>query len=170
MNQILTSLSLCLLASGCIVAVGNTGPVAEAVEKHRTRQELEGVIDEFKAAYESGEIRRVFLDSIADSDSVIVIGSLSEEWTVGADTLREGVSGDGGEVQFVGRDLHSSELQGSDDGTVGWLIERADLHYEVGGERVSLVDFRATSIWGRVDGEWKIVHFHGSMPDLISEI
>ena len=170
MKKTLVTLSLCSLASGCVVAFGNTGLVADAVNSYEARLELEEVVEEFKGAYDTGEIRELFYDSINDSEAVIVIGSLAEEWTVGIEAIREGMSEGGGEVKYVGRELHSSELQMSDSGAVGWLIERADLHYEVAGERVSLMGFRATSIWERVDESWKIVHFHGSMPDPVSEI
>ena len=99
-----------------------------------------------------------------------MIGSLAEEWTVGIETLREAMSSGGGEVRYVGRDLKSSELQLARRGNVGWLVELADLHYDVDGERVSLKGFRATSIWERGEDGWKIVHFHGSMPDAVNEI
>jgi len=170
MLKTLAALSVCLFVSGCVVAVGNSGTVADVVEAYEAQLELKEVVGDLKEAYESGEVRAVFLDSIADSEEVIVIGSLAEEWTVGIEAMRDAMSGGGGEVKYVGRDLHSSELQLAKGGTVGWLIELADLHYDVKGERVSLVGFRATSIWERVDGEWKIVHFHGSMPDAVSEI
>ena len=78
--------------------------------------------------------------------------------------------GGGGSVKYIGRDLHHSSLQMSSDRSVGVLSERADLHYDVAGERVSLMGFRATSVWERVDGAWKIVNFHGSMPDTVNDI
>lgn len=170
MFKSLAVLSLSFFASGCVVAVGNTGLVADAVNAHEARQDLEGVIGELKAAYESGEVGTVFLNSIADSEEVIVIGSPAEEWTVGIEAMREAMSGGGGEVKYVGRDLSSSELQVAKGGSVAWLVELADLHYDVGGERVSLVGYRATSVWERGEDGWKIVHFHGSMPDAVSDI
>ena len=170
MLRVLVVFSLSICTQGCIVAFGNTGSVADVLEAHKHSEELKGVVDEFKAAYESGEVRAAFIDAIAESDEVIVIGSLAEEWTVGIETLREGMSAGGGEVQYVGRDLKRSDLQVAECGNVGWLVEEADLHYDVNGERVSLVGFRATSVWERGTDGWKIVHFHGSMPDPVSEI
>ena len=170
MHKPLAALSLCFFASGCVVALGNSGAVADALDAYEAEKELHGVVKDFNEAYESGEIRAVFLESIAESDSVIVIGSLAEEWTVGIEAMREAMSAGGGEVKYIGRDLHSSELQMSEGRGVGWLVEHADLHYEVAGEKKSLMGFRATSVWERVEGVWKIVHFHGSMPDAVNEI
>jgi len=170
MLRALAALSLPIFTSGCIVAFGNTGTVADAVHAYEHTLELTRVVEDFKASYESGDVRDVFINSIAESDEVIVIGSLAEEWTVGIETLREGMSAGGGEVQYVGRDLKRSDLQVAECGNVGWLVEEADLHYDVNGERVSLVGFRATSVWERGEDGWKIVHFHGSMPDPVSEI
>ena len=170
MSKSLAALSLSLIASGCVVALGNTGLVADAVDTYEAAQELEEVVRGVQAAYETGEVRSVFLDSIADSEEVIVIGSLAEEWTVGIEAMRAAMSGGGGKVKYVGRDLKSSELQLSKSGSVGWLVELADLHYDVSGEPVSLVGFRATSVWERGEDGWKIVHFHGSMPDAVSDI
>ena len=170
MTKTLAAISLTLLTSGCVVALGNSGPVAQALDSYEAAKELETTVEEFKAAYESGEVRAAFLDSIADSEEVIVIGSLAEEWTVGIEAMKEARSGGGVEVKYVGRDLKSSELQLSKSGSVGWLVELADLHYDVSGEPVSLVGFRATSVWERGEDGWKIVHFHGSMPDAVSDI
>ena len=170
MLKTIAALSLSLLGSGCVVALGNSGLVADAVNAYEATLELEEVVGELKAAYESGEVRTAFLESIADSEEVIVIGSLAEEWTIGIEAMREAMSSGGGEVKYVGRDLSSSELQVSKSGTVGWLVELGDLHYDVGGERVTLAGFRATSVWERGEDGWKIVHFHGSMPDTVSDI
>lgn len=170
MTKTLPALLLPLVATGFVIAIGNKGFVADAVSAYEAAQELEETVEEFKAAYESGEVRTVFLDSIADSEEVIVIGSLAEEWTVGIEAMREAMSGGGGEVKYVGRDLKSSELQVAKAGNVGWLVELADLHYDVGGEPVSLLGFRATSVWERGEDGWEIVHFHGSMPDTVSDI
>ena len=170
MFKVFVALSLSLLSAGCVVALGNTGTVADAINTYEDSLELQQVVADLKASYETGEVREAFIDSIAESDEVIVIGSLAEEWTVGIETLREAMSSGGGEVRYVGRDLKSSELQLARRGNVGWLVELADLHYDVDGERVSLQGFRATSIWERGEDGWKIVHFHGSMPDAVNEI
>jgi ketosteroid isomerase-like protein len=138
------------------------------VNAQAREDEFRAVMAEMKAAYDSGEIKEVFLDSIVESDEVIVIGSLASEWTMGIESIREGMSG-GGTVKYLGRDLHDSHLELSEDRTVGWLTERADLHYDVAGEKKSLMGFRATSVWEHSDGEWKIVNFHGSMPDTAND-
>ena len=115
------------------------------------------------------DVIQSFLDSIVESEEVIVIGSLAEEWTVGIEAIREGMSSSGGTVKYLGRDLHDSQLEMSTDRMVGWLTERADLHYDVNGEKKSLMGFRATSVWEHFDGEWKMVNFHGSMPDTAND-
>ena len=169
MLKFMLPLALALSSTSCVIAIGNTGSIGDAANTQLREDSFHEVMAEMKAAYDSGEIRGVFLDSIVESDEVVVIGSLAEEWTVGIEAIREGMSGGGGAVKYLGRDLHDSQLELSKDRTVGWLTERADLHYDVNGEKKSLVGFRATSVWEHFDGEWKIVNFHGSMPDAVND-
>ena len=161
--------ALALTSSSCVIAIGNTGEIGDSVNSQLREDSFHEVMAEMKAAYDSGEIRGVFLDSIVESEEVIVIGSLAEEWTVGIEAIREGMSSGGGTVKHLGRDLHDSQLEMSTDRMVGWLTERADLHYDVNGEKKSLMGFRATSVWEHFDGEWKMVNFHGSMPDTAND-
>lgn len=169
MYKFILPLALALSSTSCIIAVGNSGGVADAVNAQQREDELNEVLTGLAAAYDSGEIRGAFLNSLADSEELIVIGSLAEEWTVGIETIREAMSGGGSKVKYLGRDLHVSSLQLSQNRTVGWLTERADLHYDVNGEKRSLMGFRATSVWEHADGGWKIVNFHGSMPDVAND-
>lgn len=170
MHKILTALSLCLLAPSCVVAFGNQGDIGNVLAAHEARKELQAVVDELYAAYDSGEVREAFLNLTEDSDDVIVIGSLADEWSVGIESLREGMAESDGESTYVGRRLHDSVLQIGARGDVGWLVERVDLIYDVNGEEVVLEGFRATSVFQREDGEWRMVHFHGSMPDQAHDI
>jgi ketosteroid isomerase-like protein len=168
MFKFIIPLALALSSTSCVIAVGNSGSVGDVVNAQTREDDFRAVMAEMKAAYDSGEIKGVFLDSIAETEEVIVIGSLASEWTIGIDSIREGMSG-GGAVKYLGRDLHESHLELSENRTVGWLTERADLHYDVSGEKKSLMGFRATSVWEHFDGEWKIVNFHGSMPDTAND-
>ena len=169
MYKFILPLALAFTSTSCVIAVGNSGDIGDAVQAQQRESELNEVLAELAAAYDSGEIKAAFLGAIADSEEVIVIGSLADEWTVGIDAIREGMNG-GGEVKYVGRDLHDSQLELSSNRKVAWLSERVDLHYDVAGEAVSLLGFRATSVWEHIDGEWKIVNFHGSMPDTANDI
>ena len=170
MHKTIASLSLCLLAPSCVVAFGNQGDIGNVLEAYEAQKELQSVVDELYAAYDSGEVREAFLNLIDDSDDVIVIGSIAEEWTVGIESIREGMAESEGESTYVGRRLHDSTLQIATRGDVGWLVERVDLIYDVDGQEVVLEGFRATSVWQRDDGEWRMVHFHGSMPDAVNDI
>ncbi len=170
MHKTIATLSLCLLAPSCVVAFGNQGDIGNVLEAHDARRELQAAVDELNVAYESGEVREAFLNSIEDSGDVIVIGSLAEEWTVGIESIRDAMAESEGESTYVGRRLHDSTLQISTRGDVGWLVERMDLIYDVDGEETALEGFRATSVWQRDDGKWRMVHFHGSMPDAVNEI
>jgi ketosteroid isomerase-like protein len=169
MLKFILPLALALSSTSCVIAVGNSGSIGDAANSQLREDSFHEVMAEMTAAYDSGEIREVFLESIVESDEVIVIGSLASEWTVGIEAIREGMSGGGGTVKYIGRDLHDSHLELSKDRTVGWLTELADLHYDVNGEKKSLMGFRATSVWEHADGEWKIVNFHGSMPDVAND-
>ena len=169
MLKFILPLALALSSTSCVIAIGNSGSVADAVNAQQREDELNEVLTELTAAYDSGEIKGAFLNSLADSEELIVIGSLAEEWTVGIEAIRKSMSGAGGKVKYLGRDLHDSHLELSGDRTVGWLTERADLHYDVNGEKKSLMGFRATSVWEHADGEWKIVNFHASMPDVAND-
>ena len=170
MHKTIATLSLCLLAPSCVVAFGNQGDIGNVLEAHDARRELQAAVDELNVAYESGVGREAFLNSIEDSGDVIVIGSLAEEWTVGIESIRDAMAESEGESTYVGRRLHDSTLQIAARGDVGWLVERVDLIYDVDGKEVVLEGFRATSVWQRDDGEWRMVHFHGSMPDAVNEI
>ena len=73
MFKVFVALSLSLLSASCVVALGNTGTVADAINTYEDSLELRQVVADLKASYETGEVREAFIDSIAESDEVIVI-------------------------------------------------------------------------------------------------
>ncbi len=117
-------------------------PVLEELQRH------------FYAACNSGDL--AFVEQhLSHAPQTLVLGTAPEEVWDRAETLRAVAAQSGAGVRFEG-----GTPQGWEMGDVGWVVDLGP-RFRL-GEVVA--PFRLTCIFHREDGEWRIVHWHSSLP------
>jgi hypothetical protein len=115
---------------------------------------LEELQRRFYAACNSGDL--AFVEQhLSDASATLVLGTAPEEVWDRAGTLRAVAAQSGAGVRFEG-----GSPQGWETGDVGWVVD-LEPRFRL-GEVVA--PFRLTCIFHREDGEWRIVHWHCSLP------
>lgn len=97
-------------------------------------------------------------------DGVIFVGTDAEEWwqedlAALHAAFREQLEATGG------FDIFDEDPVGYSDGDVGWFSDHGSLRLPDG----TVVPMRQTGVLRRVDGEWRIVQSHASVPADINE-
>ena len=100
-----------------------------------------------------GAIERLF----SCQSGVLVIGTDSNEWWVGQDTIVEAFKA---QLQGSGtRKVEPGELNAFAEGSVGWAADRRTMRLANGKEII----IRETFLFHQEDGDWKLVQFHASV-------
>jgi hypothetical protein len=115
---------------------------------------LEELQRRFYAACNNGDL--AFVEHhLSDASATLVLGTAPEEVWDRAATLRAVAAQSGAGVRFEG-----GAPQGWEVGDVGWVVDLEPL-FRLGEV---MAPFRLTCIFHRADGEWRIVHWHSSLP------
>jgi adenylate cyclase len=115
---------------------------------------LEELMRRFYAACNSGDL--VFVEQhLSHAPATLVLGTAPEEGWDRAATLRAVAEQSGAGVRFEGGAPQAWEV-----GDVGWVVDLEPRFHL--GEVVA--PFRLTCVFHREDGDWRIVHWHSSLP------
>ncbi len=90
---------------------------------------------------------------------VVMIGTDPDEWVLGYDAIIEMFRRMLPAQQQMGLTLLPGEPQAYREGNVGWVIDRPTFRTQDG----AAIACRATTVYHREDGVWKIVHNHYSI-------
>jgi SnoaL-like domain len=115
---------------------------------------LEELMRRFYAACNSGDL--AFVEQhLSHAPQTLVLGTAPEEVWDRAGTLRAVAAQSGAGVRFEGGAPQAWEV-----GDVGWVVDLEPRFHL--GEVVA--PFRLSCILRREDGDWRIVHWHSSLP------
>jgi hypothetical protein len=116
--------------------------------------DLEELMRRFYAACNSGDL--AFVEHhLSHAPGTLVLGTAPEEVWDRAATLRAVAAQSGAGVRFEG-----GAPQAWEAGDVGWVVD-LEPRFRL-GEVVA--PFRLTCIFRREDGDWRMVHWHSSLP------
>ncbi len=90
---------------------------------------------------------------------VLLIGTDPTEWVQGYEAIIELYRHALPAHKEQGITLVPGDAQAHHEGDIGWIVDRPMLHIADG----SSVPLRATTIFRREDGDWKMVHTHFSL-------
>ncbi|MDQ4078730.1 MAG: nuclear transport factor 2 family protein [Chloroflexota bacterium] len=109
-------------------------------------------------AYTNGDLA-VIEHGFSRRKEVVMIGTDPDEWVRGYDAIIEMFRRTLPAQQQMGLTLIPGEPEAYSEGTVGWVIDRPTFRTHDGFE----VTCRATTLYHREDGAWKIIHNHYSI-------
>jgi ketosteroid isomerase-like protein len=87
------------------------------------------------------------------------IGTDPVEWWIGPEVVRTVIAAQFQALASQGGQFRPSDAEAWAAGELGWIIDRPTVRLQDGRE----VQMRATIIYEREDGAWKMVHVHTSI-------
>lgn len=150
-----------LVASTLILAVAACAPsavdsaaeasaVQAAYERYRQGAEAED-LSAVESAFASGERALIFFTGGTGFRGAAAIVDGYRSWFAAVDSIR-----------LRPRDL---QVHVGSTGQVAWVSYLEDGSMSVEGERFEWESRRATLVWEKFDGQWRMVHAHWSDPD-----
>ena len=122
----------------------------------RDSHEVRAVMHALYAAYSAGDPGAV-AQLIAGEPGTVVIGTGPDEWLAGHEAVRAAYAEQA--TALPGLRLEAGDVQGWEEGTAGWAIDRPRFVLPDG----TVVPARLTAVLRREDGAWTVVHLHLSI-------
>ncbi len=97
---------------------------------------------------------------LSSAEGLSVIGTDGDEYWTGAEAVRPVMEAVLQQYREMGMQFVAGEAEAYEEGDVGWVIDRPTFRSREGKEALA----RATSIFRREGGAWKLVHQHVSLP------
>lgn len=117
-------------------------------------QELRQHFERWLEAVSGADVES-FVDAYLHHAGIVVVGIEGDGWIEGTDAIREAFDREAHDYEIRGDVVHSFVV-----GDVGWVVGRLTLCFADGSEST----VRATAAAYRVEGQWKMVTTHVSLP------
>ncbi|NUQ40702.1 MAG: nuclear transport factor 2 family protein [Calditrichaceae bacterium] len=126
------------------------------------KAQVKKVVDQIAQAMEAEDVEAISAIVAHDADMVNFGTDATERW-VGWDALQASI-----EQQFAAFDnqqvsVRDQVIKVGASGTTAWYSQIMDWNLDAGGEVVNLEGMRASGVWEKRDGKWKIVQMHFSV-------
>lgn len=126
------------------------------------KAQVKKVVDQIAQAMEAEDVEAISAIVAHDADMVNFGTDATERW-VGWDALQASI-----EQQFSAFDnqqvsVRDQVIKVGASGTTAWYSQIMDWNLDAGGEVVNLEGMRASGVWEKRDGKWKIVQMHFSV-------
>ena len=145
------------LANSCTTTCGSKVNMADEIVA------IEDVLEQYIIANESQDVEMVEKIWAPDSD-IISYGTNSDEVLIGWTNIRNAIKEQFRLIEETYISSADQFIKLNDCGNTAWFAESLNYNFMYKGEAHSYTGMRFTGVLSKIDGHWKIVQAHLSVP------
>ncbi len=124
---------------------------------------IEGVLEHYIIANETQDF--AMIEQIwAPSSDIILFGTNSDEVLIGWTNIRNAIKGQFTAIEDTYISASDQFIKLNDCGNTAWVAESLDYNFIYKGEAHSYTGMRFTGVLSKIDGNWRFVQIHLSVP------
>lgn len=152
-----------ILLAGSITSCGTQGDKCPEVDFDKELSEIRMVLEQYELARESEDFATVEHLWAPNAD-IILFGTEGDEQLVGIESIKKAMSRQFDEVENTLINISDQKLRINRSGTTAWFSEVLDYNFIYLGENMVFEGIRFTGVLEKIDGKWKLVQGHLSVP------
>ena len=135
----------------------------EKVNCEKEKDAIENVLENYILANENQDLELVE-EIWAAKDDIVLYGTDSDERLMGWNNIREAVKEQFGFISDTYISASNQFIQINCTGNTAWFAETLNYNYMYNGKAHKFEGLRFTGVVEKIDGKWKIVQAHLSVP------
>ncbi|MFO8128809.1 MAG: nuclear transport factor 2 family protein [Bacteroidales bacterium] len=154
-----------LLLSGVAVLVflNFCNPPGPATDLDEEFSGIRTVLEKYEIANEDEDFS-IIEEIWADDDAIILIGTERDEKLVGWEEIRKAVRNQHRNFENTLISITEQMININETANTAWFSEELSYNFIYEGEAMSYEGIRFTGVLEKIDGKWKLVQGHLSMP------
>lgn len=124
---------------------------------------IENLLENYIVANETQNF--VLIESIwSSADDIILYGTDSHERLTGWDNIKDAIKSQFGQIEDTYISASDQFIKINSSGNMAWFAEAINYNFMYNGEAKKYEGLRFTGVVEKIDGEWKLVQAHLSVP------
>jgi len=132
-------------------------------ERSKEKEAVFLVLDKYRLANETENLN-LAKEIWANSDEIVVIGTSGDEKLIGWNAIERTLKGQFDKLDNILISVRDQYVKVNDSRTAAWFSEILNYNYIQDGEAQGFEGLRFTGVMEKINGEWKIVQSHISIP------
>ncbi len=161
MKKLKIIISLFILAG--IIACSPQGEKCPEVDFDKELSDIRSLLEQYELARESEDFTTV-AQMWSSEDDIVLFGTEGDEQLVGIEMIKKTMARQFDEIENTLINISDQRISINKAGNTAWFSEILDYNFIYLGEDMAFEGIRFTGVLEKIDGKWKFVQGHLSVP------
>ncbi len=152
-----------LIAAAALTACDSGAEKCPEIDLVKEMSEIRSILEQYELAREREDFATV--ENIwANSDNIVLFGTEGDEQLVGIEAINNAITKQFDEFENTLINISDQKIHINKSGNTAWFSEVLDYNFIYLGEDMTFEGIRFTGVLEKIDGKWKMVQGHLSVP------